>query len=427
MAAPRSPRHAGRGDANVLTGSVIDPGRLWARLMRLAEVGALPGGGVDRQALTAGEAEAWRLVIGWAQEAGLQPGSDRAGNLFLTLPGRDRSLAPVLAGSHLDTQPPDGRFDGAFGVLAALEAAAAMAEAGRVPARDLVVVAWMNEEGSRFAPGMMGSEVFAGARTLEQVRATRDAAGTSVAQALDALHGAFPHLAPAAPGFPVHAYLEAHIEQGPVLERDGTVIGVVTGIQGKTTWEVRIDGAEGHAGTLAMADRQDAVAAFARVAAALHGEIGTADPDVKLTLGRVQVEPNAPSVVPGRVVFRIDLRHPDFDTLARIGARIEDLARLQAPPCTIQTRRLVDAPPDVFDPGLQQRITEAAATLGSPARPILSAAGHDARQLAPLCPAAMIFIPCRNGISHAETEWSDPAHVEASARVLAAVLADLTA
>lgn len=423
MAPARSPRGAGRGDAHV----VSHHGRLWARLMRLAEIGALPGGGVDRQALSAAEIEAWRLVIGWAQEAGMRAGTDRAGNLFLTLPGRDRGLAPVLAGSHLDTQPTGGRFDGAFGVLAALEAAAAMAEAGRVPARDVVVVAWMNEEGSRFAPGMMGSAAFAGVRTLEEIRAVRDAAGTAVAQALGRLHDAFAHLVPARPGFPVHAYLEAHIEQGPVLEREAKVIGVVTGIQGKTTWEVRIDGAEGHAGTLDMAERQDALAAFARLAAALYAEIGTASPDVRFTIGHIEVKPNAPSVVPGQVVFRIDLRHPENAVRARLGTRIEALARSHAVPCRIEARRLVDAPSNGFDPGLQRRVAAAAAALGLPARPILSTAGHDARHLAPLCPAAMIFIPCRGGISHAEAEWCEPAHVQAGAAVLAAVLAELAA
>ncbi len=230
---------------------------------------------------------------------------------------------------------------------------------------------------------------------------------------------------PAVPGLPVHVYLKAHIEQGPVLEREGKVIGVVTGIQGKITWEVTVEGAEGHAGTLDMADRRDAVAAFARIASALHTEIGTADPDVKFTIGRIQAEPNAPSVVPGRVVFHIDLRHPDTGALARLGHQVEALARRHAPPCAVTARRLADAPPNVFDPGLQRRITAAAAALGLPAQPILSAAGHDARHMAPLCPAAMIFIPCRGGVSHAEAEWSDPGHVQAGAAVLATVLSEL--
>jgi N-carbamoyl-L-amino-acid hydrolase len=404
---------------------VINADRVWQRLMRLAEIGALPGGGVDRQALSAGEIDAWRLVIGWALEAGMSAASDLAGNLFLTLPGRDRSLPPVMAGSHLDTQPTGGKFDGAFGVMAALEAAVSMAERGLVPARDLVVVAWMNEEGSRFAPGMMGSEWFAGVRDLAAIRATKDAAGIGVGDALDWLHAAFPDLAHHAAGFPVAAYLEPHIEQGPVMEQQAQVIGVVTGIQGKTTWEITITGREGHAGTLAMADRADALMAFARMAVAWQAEIGLADAAVKFTIGRLVVAPNAPSVVPNRVTLRIDLRHPDNAVLNRLGARLETIAHELAAPCGVAITRLVDAPSNEFDDALRARITAAAARHNLSSMPMLSAAGHDARHLAPLCPSAMIFIPCRGGISHAEDEWAEPAHVAAGALVVAEVLAAL--
>ena len=402
---------------------MINADRLWQRLMRLAEIGALPGGGVDRQALSEGEIDAWRLVIGWATAAGMSAATDSAGNLFLTLAGSDRSLAPIMAGSHLDTQPTGGKFDGAFGVMAALEAAVSMAERGVVPARDLVVVAWMNEEGSRFAPGMMGSEWFAGVRDLASIRATKDAGGTCVGTVLDRLHAAFPGLMHHAGGFPVAAYLEPHIEQGPVLEQQAQVIGVVTGIQGKTTWEITITGREGHAGTLAMADRADALIAFARMAVAWQAEIGMADTAVKFTIGRMVVEPNAPSVVPSRVTLRIDLRHPDNNVLDRLGARLEAIALALAAPCGVAILRLVDAPSNEFDEGLRARIAAAAARHNLPSMPILSAAGHDARHLAPLCPSAMIFVPCRHGISHAEDEWAEPAHVTAGAMVLAEVLA----
>ena len=423
MVGARCARQSGPGDADV----VINADRLWRRLMLLAEIGALPGGGVDRQALSAGEIEAWRLVIGWASEVGMSAATDLAGNLFLTLPGRDRGLPPVMAGSHIDTQPTGGKFDGAFGVMSALEAAVCMTERGLVPARDLVVVAWMNEEGRRFAPGMMGSEWFAGVRDLAAIRFAKDAAGISVGEALDLLHAAFPGLARHAAGFPVAAYLEPHIEQGPVLEQQGQVIGVVTGIQGKTTWEITINGREGHAGTLAMAERADALMAFARMAVAWQAEIGLADAVVKFTIGRLVVAPNAPSVVPSRVILRIDLRHPDNVVLSRLGARLEAIALELAAPCGVVINRLVDAPSNEFDEGLRARITEAAARHDLAAMPVLSAAGHDARHLAPLCPAAMIFIPCRGGISHAEDEWAEPAHVAAGALVLAEVLAELVA
>lgn len=405
--------------------AAAEEGRLWTRLMALGDIGAIPGGGVDRQALTEGEIAAWHRVIGWGREAGLEPAKDAAGNLFLTLPGRDRGAPPILLGSHLDSQPAGGRFDGTAGVLAAFEAVTALAERGHQPQRDCVVVAWMNEEGSRFAPGMMGSEAFSGVRGLDAIRAVRDAGGTSVGEALDRLHDAFPDLPRRSLGFPVAAYLELHIEQGPVLEAAGCPVGIVTGIQGKKTYTVCLSGAEGHAGTLAMAERRDAVAAFARCAGALHGEIGTGDPDIRFTIGRVQVTPNAPSVIPAEVRFSIDLRHPDNAVLDAAGARIAPLCAREAAPCAATVTPLVDAPSNIFDAGLQRRIGDAAAALGIPAMPLLSAAGHDARHLAGLCPSAMIFIPCRGGISHAPSEWAEPAHVAAGAAVLAKVLGEL--
>ena len=400
----------------------IDGERLWARLMALAQCGATPGGGVNRQALSAEEIASWRVMLDWAQACGLEPSTDAAGNLFIALPGVDREAPPVLAGSHLDSQPGGGRFDGVYGVAAALEVLATLAERGVRPPVDLVCVAWMNEEGSRFAPGMMGSEAFAGVRDLASIRATRDADGVSVADALDALHAAFPALRHRPLGFPVAAYVEAHIEQGPLLEAQGRVIGVVEGIQGKKTFDVVIDGERGHAGTLAMADRRDALEAFTRIASALYAEIGGHDAQVKFTIGRLQVEPNAPSVVPERVTLRIDLRHPDNAVLDALGARLTALCAQHAAPCKARVTPLVDAPSNGFDAAMQQAIADAAERIGQSHMPILSAAGHDARHLAPLCPSAMIFIPCRGGVSHAEHEWAEPAHVTAGADVLLQVL-----
>ncbi len=400
----------------------IDGDRLWARLMALAQCGATTGGGVNRQALSEEEIASWRVMLGWAQSCGLEPSTDAAGNLFIALPGTDRAAPPVLAGSHLDSQPGGGRFDGVYGVVAALEGLVTLAERGVRPPVDLVCVAWMNEEGSRFAPGMMGSEAFAGVRDLASIRATPDADGVSVADALDALHAAFPALRRRPLGFPVAAYVEAHIEQGPLLEAQGRVIGVVEGIQGKKTFDVVIDGERGHAGTLAMADRRDALEAFSRIASALYAEVGGHDAQVKFTIGRLQVEPNAPSVVPERVTLRIDLRHPDNAVLDALGARLTALCAQHAAPCEARVTPLVDAPSNGFDAALQQAIADAAERIGQPHMPILSAAGHDARHLAPLCPSAMIFIPCRGGVSHAEHEWAEPAHVRAGADVLLQVL-----
>ncbi|MGL3110266.1 Zn-dependent hydrolase [Bradyrhizobium sp. BR 1432] len=404
---------------------LINANRLWTRLMALAEIGATAAGGVNRQALSDGEIAAWRLVIGWALEAGLTPSTDAAGNLFLTLAGRHRAAPPLLFGSHLDSQPTGGKFDGAAGVMAALEAAVSLAEHGEKPARGIIVVAWMNEEGSRFAPGMMGSEAFTGERDMTVIRAARDTDGISVGEALDRLHQAFPDVPHRPLGFAAEAYLELHIEQGPLLEAAACTIGVVTGIQGKKTFQVVVEGAEGHAGTLAQSERRDALAAFARVAAALHAEIGAVDVDIKFTIGRVAVVPNAPSVVPSRVSFSIDLRHPDNTVLDAAGARITALCQENAPPCTVTVTPLVDAPSNVFDPRLRASIAKAAREQRHSAMAILSAAGHDARHLAKVCPAAMIFIPCRDGASHVEHEWAEPDHVAAGAAVLAQVLREL--
>jgi N-carbamoyl-L-amino-acid hydrolase len=396
----------------------INAERLWTRLMRLAEIGATERGGVDRQALTDGEADAWRLVIGWAEAAGLEASTDAAANLFLTLPGQDRALAPVMAGSHLDSQPTGGKFDGAFGVMAALEVAVSLSEAGSQAERDFVVVAWMNEEGSRFAPGMMGSGAFVGWRSIEAIRSVRDAAGTTVGAEIDRLLYAFPDLPRRSLGWPLHSYIEPHIEQYTLLEQADCVIGAVTGIQGKETFNVVIDGEKGHAGTLVMKNRKDAAVAFAHILSALQATIGSHDPQIKFTVGRVVVEPNAPSVVASRVSFSIDLRHPDNVVLDRCGAIIQPLCQAHAGACSVAVEALVSAASNDFDAHLQALILDSAANRSFATMSVLSYAGHDARQLSAVCPSAMIFIPCLNGISHDEAERAEASHVSAGALVL---------
>jgi N-carbamoyl-L-amino-acid hydrolase len=387
--------------------------------MALGSIGATGRGGVDRQALTEGDAAAWRQLIKWSVQHGLRAERDDAGNFFLTLPGADPALPPVLTGSHLDTQPNGGMFDGAFGVLAGLEAACAIADSGVRPARSLTVVAWMNEGGGRFAPGMMGSAVFAGARRLAEIRAVTDAAGVSVGEALDKRQGAVP--LPSRPiGFPIAAYIEAHIEQNTLLEDAGLPIGIVTGLQGKKTWRIELRGTEARAATAAMAGRRDAVAAMALIISALYGEVGAADPDVRFTVGCVTAAPNGPSVVAGTASFSIDLRHPDNAVLDRLGKRVEMLCRLLANPCRVNVVRLVDWPSTVFDAKLQDWIESVADSGGHGSMRLMSAAAHDSRHMAPLAPTAMIFIPCRNGMRRAETEWAEPAHVTAGAEVLLA-------
>jgi len=405
----------------------INATRLWQRLMTLGQIGATPNGGVNRQALSAEEIDAWHVMIGWAAEAGLDAFTDPAGNLFLRLAGSDPTALPVLSGSHLDSQPTGGRFDGVYGVLAALEVLTSLSESGWQPQRDLIMVAWMNEEGSRFAPGMAGSEGFAHHRSMTDIRAVRDVDGVLAGDALDRLLQTFADLPQRPLGFPLASYVEAHIEQGPVLEAQGKTIGVVTAIQGKKTFDVTIQGERGHAGTLAMRDRRDAVTAFARICCALDTQIGGYDDIVKFTIGRVQVLPNAPSVIAGSVSFSIDLRHPDNAILNALGNRVEAICNTEARPCAVDVKLLVNAPSNGFDAAIQDAIEQSAAARNLPSMRLLSAAGHDARYMAPLCPSAMIFIPCRGGVSHAEHEWSEPEQVAAGANVLLDTLVKLAA
>lgn len=405
---------------------LIDGERLWSRLMALAQIGATGHPGeVNRQALTDEDAQACAQVIDWGRAAGLSPAFDPAGNLFLTLPGTATDLPPVLCGSHLDSQPTGGRFDGVLGVLAALEAASAIAGGPR-PARSVVVVAWSNEEGGRFAPGMSGSAAFAGQRELASVRDARDANDMTQGAALDRFFSRFADVPRLPLGFPIAAYLELHIEQATMLESAAAIIGAVTGIQGKMTWEITLTGAEAHAGTEPMARRKDALAAFARVAHTLDTTIAAQAPDAMFTIGRLEVHPNAPSVVPAEARFRVDLRHADAPTLTALGTTLERIVATHAPPCAVSVRKLIDAPPNAFSVELRRAIRAAADAHGFPVQDLLSAAGHDARHIATVTDhAAMIFIPCRNGLSHHPDEWADPAHVAAGAQVLCDLLVSL--
>lgn len=406
-----------------LVAARVSEERLWGRHMRMARHGATAGGGVDRQALSAEEFAAWREIIQWGRELGLVPYTDEIGNLFLRYDAGDRSLPPVLAGSHLDSQPTGGKFDGVYGVLAALEAVQCIAEGKPALVRPIEIVAWMNEEGSRFAPGMMGSSAFAGATQAADYLDVRDARGVSVREGLAAARAVFPDLPLRSLGRPVAGYFEAHIEQGPVLEQMERTIGVVTGIQGKQTFRVVVDGQEAHAGTTPRAARKDALHSAVRIIAALHALTCDEADLVRFTVGRLTVEPNAPSVVPARAAFSIDLRHPDSATLDGLAEECVALCHARAPPCDVVVERLIHAPSLSFPAAITDLIARVASALSLPAMELPSAAGHDARYLHYVCPTGMIFVPCKGGISHSEAESAKPGDLAAGARVLAEVLA----
>jgi N-carbamoyl-L-amino-acid hydrolase len=398
----------------------VDAERLWRRHMELAQFGATANGGVNRQALSDEEVAARRVLVGWGEAIGLTASNDAAGNLFLRLPGTAPDLAPVLIGSHIDSQPTGGKFDGAFGVLAALESVEAIVAAGVQPRRAIEVVAWMNEEGSRFAPGMMGSAAFTGARKLADILVVHDAVGVGVATEIAKVLAAEPDLPRRPLGFPVAAFVEAHIEQGPILEQEGRTVGVVTGIQGKRTFRVTVTGEENHAGTSPRSARRDALVSALAVVQALQQAMWDEADVVRFTIGRFDVTPNAPSVVPGRVVFSIDLRHPDTGTLRDLGDRIPALCAAAAGRCTVEVRELLHDPPLTFPEAIRDCIRAAAIDLAIPWMDIPSGAGHDARYLHYHCPTGMIFIPCLNGLSHHEAESATKDDIAAGARVLAA-------
>ena len=397
----------------------VDGERLWRRLMEFARFGATPDGGVDRPALSDAEIQARAQLICWARSIGLTPYTDSLANLFLRLEGEKPALPPLLVGSHIDSQPTGGRFDGAYGVLAALEVAQAARACGVTMKRAIEVVAWTNEEGSRFAPGMMGSAGYTGLRSTKAIRALKDASGVSAGEAIDRVLAADGNVPLRPLRRQAFGYIEAHIEQGPILEERRIQVGVVTGIQGKRTFRVRVEGEENHAGTSPRSTRKDALVAAVAIIGALQAALWDEEDVVRFTIGRFDVSPNAPSVVPAKVEFSIDLRHPDPDVLARLGDLIEPLARRHAGPCQVEVRQLLHDAPIVFPSDMRELLSQAAAASDIRTIEIASGAGHDARHLHAICPTGMLFIPCRGGVSHHPSESIEPADALAGARVLA--------
>ena len=402
--------------------SVVREQRLWDRHMQMAQLGAIPGDGVNRACLTPLDRSARRLLIDWAAEAGASVSVDEAANLWLRREGDDPDAAPVLTGSHMDSQPEGGRFDGMYGVLAGLEALTAMQSLGLRTRRAVELVAWTNEEGGRFAPGCMGSMAWSGDRALASFAGSRDPQDVRFADAL-AEHLAAEADLPRRPlGGRPHAYVEAHIEQGPLLEERGIPIGIVTGIQGSRWFTVTLTGRSAHAGTTPLGLRADAMQDFIAVAAALNAIMADPADVLRFTIGRIAVTPNTSNSVAGQVVFTIDLRHPDRAELARRGDAIAATVLAAA----TRTRAVVEerftAWPLDFDPTLIAAIASAAGGLGLDSLKMPSGAFHDAQFAARVCPAAMIFVPCRGGVSHHPSEYATPGQLAAGAAVLSDTL-----
>jgi beta-ureidopropionase / N-carbamoyl-L-amino-acid hydrolase len=390
--------------------------RLWDSLMELARIGATPKGGVCRLALTDLDRQGRDLVCRWLREAGCTVSVDRIGNIFGRRPGRNDALPPVVAGSHIDTQPSGGKFDGNYGVLAALEVVRTLNDQRIETEPPFEVAIWTNEEGTRFTPVMMGSGVFAGAFTLEHALSQRDLDGKPVGDEL--LRIGYSGEAPV--GKPVAAYFEAHIEQGPVLEDERKTIGVVTGALGLRWYDVVVRGQDAHAGPTPMRLRRDALLGAARVTEAVNAIALSHQPNGRGTVGFLQLKPNSRNVVPGEVRLSVDLRHAEqggLDSMeAALRARCAEIAALGGVDISVDC--VTDYAPLAFDAGLVERIRQAASEFGYSHMDIVSGAGHDACYVARVAPTAMIFVPCEGGISHNEIENARPEDIEAGANVL---------
>jgi N-carbamoyl-L-amino-acid hydrolase len=405
----------------------VSEGRLWQRVMAMAEHGGTAKGGVNRQAASSEDAASQRQLMLWAAERAFSSFRDEVGNLYIRRDGEDATAAPVLIGSHLDSQPTGGKFDGAYGVLAAFEVLEAISDAGVATRRPIEVVSWMNEEGSRYQPGAMGSGVFAGSYRLDKTLETKDRSGRTLRDELEHVAALAPASFRAMADVRPSAYLEAHIEQGPLLEAAGVPIGIVGGIQGIRRFNVDFTGEEAHAGTTPRRLRKDALIASVDAITTLNHEADLMGEALRFTVGSLVVSPNSPNTVPGAVRFTIDLRHPDDETLSlfeqTIDANIKKVARNHG--CNGRVERVSRVLPTKFDLHVLGLLRDSATQLRYQFLELMSGAGHDAMHLTKICPAAMVFVPCLKGISHNEAESANSGDLVAGACVLAAATMQL--
>jgi beta-ureidopropionase / N-carbamoyl-L-amino-acid hydrolase len=399
----------------------ISGDRLLHLVERLAQFGALDGGGVNRQALSNAEFEARRFLADYARAFGCEVFHDPAGNLFFRRNGIESS-APVLTGSHIDTQPAGGKLDGAYGVCAGLEVLAAFSDARARTRRPVEVVVWANEEGCRFAPGSMGSAAFVDPSRLAAFRATRDAQGVSYGECIDRMHSELSGIPSCGLRRDVHTFIEAHIEQGPVLEQAQIPIGVVTGIQGVRWYRVRTLGQAAHAGTTPLEHRHDALRALIALAGEAYA-FAERTPGLRLTIGTLGVTPGSINTIPGEAVLTIDIRHPDESDLDNCEALLNRYCAEPRHGCQIGIEQLMALPTTWFNSAVKTSIRQAAEQLRLAAKEMISGAFHDSVHLANYCPTGMLFVPSRSGLSHNPDEHTDPEYLLAGARVLAAAIA----
>ena len=401
--------------------ATINSERLWDSLMELAKIGATEKGGVRRLALTELDGQARALFIRWCKEAGCTVKVDGIGNIFARRAGQDDTLPAVVTGSHIDTQPSGGKFDGNYGVLSGLEVVRTLNDRGVKTRAPVEVAVWTNEEGSRFTPVMMGSGVFIGAFELDAILKRPDIDGVTVGEALGKIGYAGPEKVG---GRPVAAYFEAHIEQGPILEDERKVLGVVIGALGLRWYDVVITGQDAHAGPTPMRLRKDAMVAAARIVTEVNALAYRYQPNGRATVGFMQVKPNSRNVIPGEVRFSVDLRHADDDQLERMEQEMRSACErlADAERCTASVERVANYPACKFDSGCVSAVRNAAQKLNLSHMDIVSGAGHDAIYMARVCPTSMIFVPCEKGISHNEIENAKPEDLGAGCNVLLQVV-----
>jgi len=395
----------------------INPDRLWNSIHELAEIGPGVAGGNNRQTLTDADNEGRHLFKKWCDAAGLDMGVDKVGTMFATRPGTDPDALPVYVGSHLDTQPTGGRYDGVLGVLSALELVRTLNDLDIRTKHPIVVTNWTNEEGTRFAPAMLASGVFAGMHELDWAYDRVDAEGKKFGDELKRIGWVGDEEVGARK---MHAYFEYHIEQGPILEAEDKLIGVVTHGQGLWWLEVTVTGKDSHTGSTPMPMRKNAGLGMARMTELVHEIAMKHQPRAVGAIGQCNVYPNSRNVIPGKVVFTVDFRSPDLDTLNAMRAEFEEKAPKIAEELGLGVGIEVSGhfDPVAFDPALVDRVRQAAVDLGYSHMDIVSGAGHDACWMNRIAPSTMVMCPCVDGLSHNEAEEISKEWAAAGADVL---------
>jgi beta-ureidopropionase / N-carbamoyl-L-amino-acid hydrolase len=402
---------------NPTTNQRIDGKRLWDSLMSFAEIGATPKGGVRRLTLTDVDKRGRDKFRSECEALGLTVRVDAIGNMFARRPGRDPSRAPVLFGSHLDSQPSGGKFDGALGVIAGLEVMRSLNDLGIATEAPVELINWTDEEGSRFGHSLMGSGVWSGVFSLDKAYSLADTEGVTVETALDSI--GYRGSEPAAP-FNADAYFELHIEQGPILEREAKQIGIVTGAQGQVWYDAVVTGQDSHAGTTPPSTRKDALVCAARIIDLVDRMMRARGEDGRGTVGQLLVSPNSRNVIPGEVRFSVEFRHPSDSEVDTLDAEFPPAAQAIADASNVKLKltKLFKIPAQPFAPACVDLVRQGAARLGYSTREIVSGAAHDAVYVARHVPTAMIFTPCKDGLSHNEAESIQPEEAEAGCQVL---------